>query len=99
MSLQGWVTRLAGRRVLVIGDVLLDEYVSGRPARMSREAPVPVLEFESRRLIPGGAANPAVTIARLGSQAILAGVTGADAPPGSSCARCWGRRASTARRW
>ena len=79
MSLQGWVTRLAGRRVLVIGDVLLDEYVSGRPARMSREAPVPVLEFESRRLIPGGAANPAVTIARLGSQAILAGVTGADA--------------------
>ncbi len=79
MSLQRWVERLAGRRVLVIGDVLLDEYVSGRPARMSREAPVPVLEFESRRLIPGGAANPAVTIARLGSRAILAGVTGADA--------------------
>lgn len=79
MSLQRWVARLAGRRVLIIGDVLLDEYVSGRPTRMSREAPVPVLEFESRRLIPGGAANPAVTIARLGSQAVLAGVTGADA--------------------
>ncbi|MCY3719947.1 MAG: bifunctional ADP-heptose synthase [Anaerolineaceae bacterium] len=78
MSLQGWVSRLAGRRVLVVGDVLLDEYVSGRPTRMSREAPVPVLEFESRRHIPGGAANPAVTIARLGSQALLAGVTGDD---------------------
>ena len=78
MSLRQWVPRLAGRRALVVGDVLLDEYVSGRPARMSREAPVPVLEFESRRLIPGGAANPAVTIARLGSQALLAGVTGTD---------------------
>lgn len=79
MSLQQWVPRLAGRRVLVIGDVLLDEYVTGRPARMSREAPLPVLEFEQRRLIPGGAANPAVTIARLGSQVMLAGVTGEDA--------------------
>ncbi len=79
MSLQPWVTRLAGRSVLVVGDVLLDEYLTGRPARLSREAPVPVLEFESRRLLPGGAANPAVTIARLGSQALLAGVTGADA--------------------
>ncbi len=64
--------------MLVVGDALLDEYVSGRPTRMSREAPVPVLEFESRRHIPGGAANPAVTIARLGSQALLAGVTGDD---------------------
>ena len=64
--------------MLIVGDVLLDEYVSGRPTRMSREAPVPVLEFESRRHIPGGAANPAVTIARLGSQALLAGVTGDD---------------------
>lgn len=73
------MTGLAGRRVLVVGDVLLDEYLSGRPTRMSREAPVPVLEFESRREIPGGAANPAVTIARLGSQALLAGVTGDDA--------------------
>ena len=64
--------------MLVVGDVLLDEYLSGRPTRMSREAPVPVLEFESRRHIPGGAANPAVTIARLGSQALLAGLTGDD---------------------
>lgn len=70
--------RLARRRILVVGDVLLDEYLTGRPTRMSREAPVPVLEFESRRLIPGGAANPAVTIARLGSQALVAGVTGDD---------------------
>ncbi|MCE2488399.1 MAG: ribokinase [Anaerolineae bacterium] len=70
--------RLAGRRVLVVGDVLLDEYLGGRPTRMSREAPVPVLEFESRRLLPGGAANPAVTIAGLGSQALLAGVAGDD---------------------
>lgn len=64
--------------MLVIGDVILDEYLIGQATRMSREAPVPVLEFESRRLIPGGAANPAVNIAALGAQALQVGVIGAD---------------------
>ncbi len=52
--------------VLVVGDVVLDEYVFGSAARMSREAPVPVLEFTGRRVIPGGAANPAANVARAG---------------------------------
>jgi D-glycero-beta-D-manno-heptose-7-phosphate kinase len=62
----------------VVGDVILDEYLIGKATRLSREAPVPVLEFESRRLIPGGAANPAANIVALGSTAIQAGVVGSD---------------------
>lgn len=76
--LKDWVPRLAGQRVLVVGDVLLDEYLVGRAVRLSREAPVPVLEFEQRQLIPGGAANPAANIAALGSTAVQAGVIGSD---------------------
>jgi D-glycero-beta-D-manno-heptose-7-phosphate kinase len=77
-ALKAWIPKLAGQRILVVGDVILDEYVFGRATRMSREAPVPVLEFESRQMIPGGAANPAVNIARLGSAAVQVAVTGAD---------------------
>lgn len=78
-NLRHWVERLAGKRVLVVGDVILDEYLVGRAARLSREAPVPVLEFMERRLIPGGAANPAANIVALGSEAVQVGVVGADA--------------------
>lgn len=73
------VRAFVGRRVLVLGDVILDEYWVGRATRLSREAPIPVLEFEERRLIPGGAANPAANIAALGAAAVQAGVIGADA--------------------
>ncbi|MFN8378435.1 MAG: bifunctional ADP-heptose synthase [Anaerolineae bacterium] len=69
---------LSGLRVLVVGDVILDEYLIGRATRLSREAPIPVLEFEERRLIPGGAANPAANIVALGSTAVQLGVMGAD---------------------
>jgi D-glycero-beta-D-manno-heptose-7-phosphate kinase len=58
--------------------VILDEYLIGKAQRLSREAPIPVLEFESRHYIPGGAANPAANIVSLGSQAVQAGVVGAD---------------------
>ncbi len=79
MSLASLIPRLAGQRVIVLGDVILDEYLIGRATRLSREAPVPVLEFEERRLIPGGAANPAANIVALGSEAVQVGVTGGDA--------------------
>ncbi len=72
------VARLAGLRVLVIGDVSLDEYLYGRPTRLSREAPVPVLEMMHRTLIPGAAANPACNIVALGSHAIQVGIVGDD---------------------
>jgi D-glycero-beta-D-manno-heptose-7-phosphate kinase len=72
------VERLADKRILVVGDVILDEYLVGRAERLSREAPIPVLEFERRDLIPGGACNPSVNVVRLGSRAIQVGVVGAD---------------------
>lgn len=79
-GLKSHVASLANRTVLVIGDVILDEYVTGRVTRMSREAPVPVLELESKRYIAGGAANPAANIVSLGGRAIQLGVVGEDAP-------------------
>ncbi|MCL4246534.1 MAG: ribokinase [Anaerolineae bacterium] len=78
-QLRDLVPKLAGCRILVIGDAFLDEYLIGKATRMSREAPIPVLEFEERRLIPGGAANPAANIVALGGSAILVSVIGADA--------------------
>jgi rfaE bifunctional protein kinase chain/domain len=72
------IGQLAGHRVLVIGDIFLDEYLIGRPTRLSREAPVPVLEFSERRTLPGGAANPACNIAALRAKAVQIGIVGAD---------------------
>jgi rfaE bifunctional protein kinase chain/domain len=73
------VDRIAGHRLIVVGDVCLDEYLYGRAERLSREAAVPVLEFTHRELIPGGAANPGANIASLGSEVLQVGVVGADA--------------------
>ncbi len=68
----------AGKRVLVVGDVTLDEYVYGRPTSISREAPVVVLEYSSREYLPGGACSPACTIQSLGGVAQMLGVVGED---------------------
>ena len=72
------VERFAGRRVVVIGDLCLDEYIVGRAHRLSREAPVPVLQWERRFSLPGAAANPALNIAGLGGEAIMVGLVGDD---------------------
>jgi len=77
-TLASLIPRLAAQRVLVIGDAILDEYVYGNATRISREAPVPVLEFTERRFIAGGAANPAANITAFGSKALLMSITGSD---------------------
>ncbi|MFQ5613594.1 MAG: bifunctional heptose 7-phosphate kinase/heptose 1-phosphate adenyltransferase [Anaerolineae bacterium] len=69
---------IPARRVLVLGDVLLDEYLIGQARRLSREAPIPILEFEERRTLPGGAANPAMVVAALEARATMVGLIGAD---------------------
>ena len=69
---------LRGLNVLVLGDLFLDEYVVGRATRLSREAPVPVLEFDRRFDLPGGATNPAHNISALSSTAHQIGVVGDD---------------------
>ncbi|NOZ28360.1 MAG: ribokinase [Chloroflexi bacterium] len=73
------VRRLAGHRVVVIGDLILDEYLVGRATRLSREAPVPVLEYMRSFTVLGGAANPAHNVAALGGQAAVVGLVGDDA--------------------
>jgi len=70
--------RLRDRCILVLGDLFLDEYIVGQATRLSREAPVPVLEFNRRFFLPGGAANPAHNISALGSTAHQIGVIGDD---------------------
>lgn len=70
---------LAGRTVIVVGDVVLDRYVVGRATRLSREAPVPVLVHEESFSLPGSAANPARNIQSLGSRTIQATIIGDDA--------------------
>lgn len=71
--------RFDRRRVLVVGDVMLDRYVWGQVRRVSPEAPVPVLRLERETEVPGGAANVARNLAGLGLAVELAGVTGDDA--------------------
>jgi rfaE bifunctional protein kinase chain/domain len=71
---------MGGLKVVVVGDVCLDEYLVGSPERLSREAPVPVLQMARRFTLPGGAANPALNVAALGGQAAQVGVVGDDAP-------------------
>lgn len=72
--------RLRGKRVLVVGDVMLDEYILGRATRISPEAPVMVIRKEGYRSVPGGAANVAANVLALGGEAVLVGLCGEDAP-------------------
>ena len=76
--LRASVDQFSGRRVVVVGDVMLDEYLTGDVSRISPEAPVPVLEVRAHDFRLGGAANAAANITALGGAATLVGVTGRD---------------------
>jgi D-glycero-beta-D-manno-heptose-7-phosphate kinase len=73
------VTRFAATRVVVVGDLIADEYLYGKPARISREAPVLILRFTGRDVKLGGAANAAHNVHALGATARAVGVLGQDA--------------------
>ena len=66
--------------VLVIGDLMLDRYWAGPAARVSPEAPVPVIKVESTEGRPGGAANVALNVVSLGARCTLIGYVGDDEP-------------------
>jgi len=72
------VARFAHCRVVVVGDVMLDRYLVGRVRRISPEAPVPIVEIERTIERPGGAANVAANLRRLGAVPYLVGVIGND---------------------
>ena len=73
------VARFDGVPVLVVGDVMLDRFIVGRVTRISPEAPVPIVRFESEHVRLGGAANVAHNLASLGARVSLVGITGDDA--------------------
>lgn len=72
------LSRIQNRKILVIGDLILDRYIWGRVSRISPEAPVPIVEVTSENYLLGGAANVAHNIASLGGHATVAGVAGRD---------------------
>ena len=69
---------MTGRRILIIGDVMLDRYIMGKVSRISPEAPVPVVNVRSEKLALGGAANVASNIKALGGVPLLLGIVGDD---------------------
>lgn len=69
---------LAGRRVAIVGDLIADEFIYGEIARVSREAPVLILNYDSTEVVPGGAGNAANNVATLGGAARIAGLVGRD---------------------
>jgi len=74
--------RFSTLTVLVVGDVMLDRFIVGHVTRISPEAPVPIVRFQSEHVRAGGAANVAQNIAALGGRAALVGVVGADSAAG-----------------
>lgn len=76
--LSGLLDRAAGKRVLCIGDVMLDRFIYGAVDRISPEAPVPVLRYSREAAMPGGAANVARNLASLGLMPVLVGACGDD---------------------
>ena len=76
------VASFAGRSVVIVGDLIADEYLYGKPARISREAPVLILKFTDREVRLGGAANATHNVHALGARALPVGVLGADGPGG-----------------
>jgi D-beta-D-heptose 7-phosphate kinase/D-beta-D-heptose 1-phosphate adenosyltransferase len=78
-SLARHLLRFSRSRVLILGDVMLDEYVWGTVSRISPEAPVPVVAVRSESVKVGGAGNVATNVAALGGQASLIGLVGDDA--------------------
>jgi D-beta-D-heptose 7-phosphate kinase/D-beta-D-heptose 1-phosphate adenosyltransferase len=68
-----------GKHVIVLGDVMLDEFVRGDVARISPEAPVPVVDLKDRSVTPGGAANAAANVVSLGGRVTIVGLVGRDA--------------------
>lgn len=77
--LRGWVKALRGRCVVVLGDIIADEYLFGSTHRISREAPVLILKHRNRELRLGGGGNAANNIRDLGGEVRIIGILGEDA--------------------
>jgi D-beta-D-heptose 7-phosphate kinase/D-beta-D-heptose 1-phosphate adenosyltransferase len=76
MNYQQIIKALAGKKILVIGDLILDRYLFGKVSRISPEAPVPIVDVISESFLLGGAANVASNVVALGGHATVAGIIG-----------------------
>ena len=65
-------------RILILGDIIVDKYLFGETKRISPEAPVPIVEIDNSKLIPGGAANVANNLVEIGVSVSLFGIIGRD---------------------
>jgi len=81
------IPRLRGKRIGVLGDLMLDRYLWGTASRLSPEAPIPVIDFVEQNDCPGGSGNVAANIATLEAKAEAFGVIGND-EPGRSLKKC-----------
>ncbi len=72
------VDRFAERRLAVVGDIMADEFLTGQISRVSREAPVLILKYQSTTIVPGGGGNAANNVAALGAGVDLYGLVGQD---------------------
>ncbi len=79
-QLLGIVDLFPKRKIVVVGDLIADEFLYGRIARVSREAPVLVLEYQNLVRLPGGGANAANNLLDLGCKVSIAGIVGQDEP-------------------
>ncbi len=70
--------KIKKRKILVVGDIILDQFIYGDAKRISPEAPVPVVKMEKEVFSPGGAANVAANLTSIGSNAVLCGIVGRD---------------------
>jgi D-beta-D-heptose 7-phosphate kinase/D-beta-D-heptose 1-phosphate adenosyltransferase len=84
------LARFQGLKALVVGDLMLDEYIFGQATRISQEAPVMVIRQKSTRIVPGGAANVAANLTAFGATPTMVGVIGDD-PYGEALARMIGQ--------
>jgi len=78
-KLKSIISGFSRARIMVIGDLILDEFIWGKVSRISPEAPIPVVEVSNESFMPGGAANVACNIRALGGEVTLVGLIGGDA--------------------
>lgn len=77
-KLSSYLADFCDTKIMVIGDIIADEFIVGRPERLSREAPVLILRHQGRKILPGGAANAAYNISSLKGNVELVGLVGRD---------------------
>lgn len=77
-SLLNYIEEFKTKKILIVGDIMLDSYLYGKVNRISPEAPIPIVSVTSREYRPGGAANVAFNIKSLGAEVIVCSVIGND---------------------